>query len=43
METSRIMLYAGIALVVVIVVYTILVAEPDQDNPTNLVHLLFRH
>lgn len=43
METSRIMLYAGIALAVVVVVYMILVAEPDPDNPTNMVHLLFGH
>jgi hypothetical protein len=41
METSRMMLYAGIAVLVSVAAYMILIAEPDPEEPINLVHLLF--
>ena len=43
MERSRIALYAGIALVTLVIVYYILVDEPQTDCQINLIHLLFRH
>lgn len=43
METSRLWLYIVIALGVLSVFFLILVAEPGQDFPANIVHLLFRH
>ncbi|WP_281412928.1 hypothetical protein [Geobacter grbiciae] len=43
METSRLVLYSVIVVVVLLLCYFILVAEPSQDWPANIIHLLFRH
>ncbi|CAG1012440.1 hypothetical protein ANAEL_04418 [Anaerolineales bacterium] len=43
METSRLLLYSVIALIVLLIFYVTLTAEPSQDFPTNIIHLLFRH
>ncbi|WP_282000156.1 hypothetical protein [Geotalea uraniireducens] len=43
MERSRLLLYSVIALIVLLVFYFILAAEPSEDFPTNIIHLLFQH
>jgi hypothetical protein len=42
-KKSRLLLYSCIALIVALLAYLVLVAEPSMEWPQNLIHLLGRH
>jgi len=43
MKPSKMTLYILIALIAVIIAYSVLVKEPPPGWPINLIHLLSRH